>query len=151
MELSVDDLNQIGHLLRSHSWALVSITIMLWIYRALQSDSKFPIDWPANWKKWKPVVIIILGQIVCVTKAIAVDHVRWFIAVKDGVVVSFIALGSIHVLRLWWPNPGDEPAWLQKLVLVFNKVAPVVVPLVSADIEKKLEEEMGEEPKSPNG
>lgn len=122
-------MNQLILLAKAHAWAPLSILVMLWFYRALADDSKFPLSWPAKWAKWKPVVLIALGQAICVTKAITVSHLAWYVAVEHGVIISFMALGGVHILRLWWPE-GQEPTWLKYLVLAFGKVVelvPVVV------------------------
>jgi len=123
-------------LLRQHAWAPAAILVMLWFYRALSDDSKFPLSWPVKWSKWKPVVIIALGQAICVTKAIAIDHTMWYVAAEHGVIIAFMALGGVHILKIWWPVEGSEPKWLRYFVLVFGKVAelvPVVVTNVVPD------------------
>lgn len=127
-------------LLKTHAWAPLSILVMLWIYRALSDDSKFPITWPAGWGKWKPLVIITLGQAICVVKAITVSHVMWYIAVEHGAIISFMALGGVHILKNFWPVEGTEPKWLRYFVLVFSKVVAVAEMTVTVAQESKDEE-----------
>lgn len=135
-----DDLPLITQLLKSHEWVPLTLIVMLWLYRALANDSKFPINWPAGWAKWKPAFVIVLGQAICVLKSISYDHTRWYIAIWHGLIISLVALGAIHVLRNIWPNDGDEPKWLRVLVLVFDKVAPILVTTAVAE-EKKPDDE----------
>ena len=127
----MDQFIQLAH---QHAWAPLSILVMLWIYRALADDSKFPITWPEKWRKYKPLVLITFGQAICVVKAISFDHTMWYVAVTNGIIISFMALGGVHLLRLWWPVEGSEPAWLRALVLVFGKVVDIV-PVVVTNIE----------------
>lgn len=120
-------MNEALDLFKQHAWAPLSILVMLWLYRALASDSSFPVSIPA---KWKPLAIISLGQIIAVTKAIAISHVVWYVAVSNGLIIGFMALGGVHMLKLWWPVEGSEPKWLKVLVLVFDdltKIAPAVI------------------------
>jgi hypothetical protein len=131
------DVSNFMQLVHTHAWAPIAIIIMLWLYRMLGDDSKFPITWPAGWAKWKPMVIIVLGQAICVVKAISVDHIKWFVAIEHGGALAFMALGGVHILQNWWPVPGTEPKWLRFLMLIGSRVIAVAEVSVTVAQEAK--------------
>lgn len=138
-------MEQFVALAKQHAWAPLTILVLLWLYRALSDDSRFPITWPTNLAKWKPVVIIGLGQVICIVKAIFISHVLWYVAISNGFIIGFMALGGVHVLKTIWPN-GNEPKWVHWIVLVLGQAVTVatVKPVeIKVDSDGLPEEDLG--------
>ncbi len=127
-------MDQFLALAHQHAWAPLTILGLLWLYRVLAPDSKFWLTVPPAYARWKTLVVIGLGQLICVLKAIFVSHVIWYVAVSNGFIIGFMALGGVHVLKTIWPD-GSEPKWIRWIVLVFGQVVAVATVTKAIDIK----------------
>lgn len=97
-----------------HQWIPLAILVVGWLTSMFSDVSNFPVNIP---DRWKPVVVIVLGQAYAVLEAIQGGS-AWKTAVTHGLVVSFTTMGLFDLLVKAVFN-GNIPSWLQ-VVSLFN-------------------------------
>ena len=98
----------------AHRWLGLAIVIIGWLTRIVSSDSAFPVTIPT---RWKPVLVIILGQAYGALTLI-LGGASWQSAVIDGLMVAFCTMGLFDLVIKAIFN-GNEPRWIKILALVF--------------------------------
>lgn len=100
-----------------HKWLPLAILVVAWLVAACSDTSKLPISIP---DRYKPVAVIVLGQVYAVLQAIT-GGVPWKRAVWNGLVTAFgaMALFDVIVKTIW---QGHPPAWLAKFTFIDPKL-----------------------------
>lgn len=94
-------------------WTALAALIISWLVRLMSNDTKLPIAVP---DRWKPVVVLALGQVYGVLQSV-LSGKRWPEAVVQGLVASGAAftLYAAVVKSIWG---DDAPPWAKALALV---------------------------------
>ena len=94
-------------------WLPLAMVLISYATAAMSDTSKLPISIP---DRWKPVLILGLGQVYSVLQA-ETDGVPWQKAVWNGVVASFGAMGLFAVaFKAIYPN--GAPSWLSWIAFI---------------------------------
>jgi hypothetical protein len=89
------------------------MVVISYLTAATSDTSKLPISIP---DRWKPVLIVGLGQVYAVLAA-ETDGVPWQKAVWDGIVASFGAMG-LFAVAFKAIFPVGAPSWLSWLAFI---------------------------------
>jgi len=96
-----------------HKWLPLAMVVISYLTAATSDTSKLPISIP---DRWKPVLIVGLGQIYAVLAA-ETDGVPWQKAVWDGIVASFGAMGLFAIV-FKAVFQGKVPSWLSFIAFI---------------------------------
>lgn len=96
--------------LGGHKWLPLAVVVIGWLSSLTSDWSRFPVNIP---DRWRPVVVIVLGQVYAGLSAVA-GGTPWRQALLDGFIVSFTTMGLYDlVVKAAF---GDKiPRWLSWL------------------------------------
>lgn len=113
------DADQLVTFILGHKWLGLVILFLTYFGRLLKSDSAFPV----TFERFRPLMILVLGQIVfgCVAVQSGVPIKN---AVVTAAVVGLVTLGGFGLAVKTIFNGREIPDWLKALVLVFPPKTP---------------------------
>jgi len=99
----------------SVKWVPVAVASIAWLTSLTSDWSRFPLEVP---DRWKPVVVMVLGQVYAVLLAILAG-VPWKEAAWQGVVTSVATMGTFDLLsKAVWGD--DPPPWARAWLRLFR-------------------------------
>lgn len=121
-------MEQILALITGRHWLALAVLVIAYLVRITASDSKFPVTIP---DRWKPVVVLTLGQVYAALIAIQ-GGTAWKVAAFHGFMTALVTMGLFDVVAKALFN-GREPAWFKALAGVPKALRDIDIHSVPVD------------------